>query len=212
MPVRTAGRRVTRGRDRATAVRLLGRPAARTGGIPAASDQDPPALRAAVQEPDLHLLRSRDAGLRELVTIGKVWELAQLDRKVKKGAKYDLVIVDAPQPSRPRLLRTPKTFGDIGARRADQASGGHDLRLHHRPRPHRRPCRRVARGDAGQRDARSSAQADGRARHESRPESSSTGSTPSCSVTRRQRCCASGTRWKPLRTAAMEATPSGGRR
>ena len=35
-------------------------------------------------------------GLRELVTIGKVWELAQLDRRVKKGAKYDLVIVDAP--------------------------------------------------------------------------------------------------------------------
>ena len=35
-------------------------------------------------------------GLRELVTIGKVWELAQLDRRVKRGAKYDLVIVDAP--------------------------------------------------------------------------------------------------------------------
>src|ERR1041385_178821 len=35
-------------------------------------------------------------GMRELVTIGKIWELAQLDRKVKKAAKYDLVIVDAP--------------------------------------------------------------------------------------------------------------------
>src|SRR5213593_2769068 len=35
-------------------------------------------------------------GLRELVTIGKVWELAQLDRRVKRGAKYDVVIVDAP--------------------------------------------------------------------------------------------------------------------
>jgi anion-transporting ArsA/GET3 family ATPase len=53
-------------------------------------------------------------GLRELVTIGKVWELAQLDRKVKKGAKYDLVIVDAPATGHGLgLLRTPKTFSDI---------------------------------------------------------------------------------------------------
>src|ERR671923_2328497 len=28
-------------------------------------------------------------GMRELVTIGKVWELAQLDRRGKKGGKYD---------------------------------------------------------------------------------------------------------------------------
>jgi anion-transporting ArsA/GET3 family ATPase len=53
-------------------------------------------------------------GLRELVTIGKVWELAQLDRKVKKAPKYDLVIVDAPATGHGLgLLRTPKTFGDI---------------------------------------------------------------------------------------------------
>jgi anion-transporting ArsA/GET3 family ATPase len=53
-------------------------------------------------------------GLRELVTIGKVWELAQLDRRVKKGAKYDLVIVDAPATGHGLgLLRTPKTFSDI---------------------------------------------------------------------------------------------------
>ena len=53
-------------------------------------------------------------GLRELVTVGKVWELAQLDRRVKKGAKYDLVIVDAPATGHGLgLLRTPKTFGDI---------------------------------------------------------------------------------------------------
>jgi anion-transporting ArsA/GET3 family ATPase len=53
-------------------------------------------------------------GLKELVTIGKVWELAQLDRKAKKGAKYDLVIVDAPATGHGlAVLRTPKTFGDI---------------------------------------------------------------------------------------------------
>jgi anion-transporting ArsA/GET3 family ATPase len=53
-------------------------------------------------------------GLRELVTVGKVWELAQLDRRVKRGDKYDLVIVDAPATGHGLgLLRTPKTFGDI---------------------------------------------------------------------------------------------------
>ncbi len=53
-------------------------------------------------------------GLRELVTVGKVWELAQLDRRVKKGDKYDLVIVDAPATGHGLgLLRTPRTFGDI---------------------------------------------------------------------------------------------------
>jgi anion-transporting ArsA/GET3 family ATPase len=53
-------------------------------------------------------------GMRELVTVGKVWELAQLDRRVKRGSKYDLVIVDAPATGHGLgLLRTPKTFGDI---------------------------------------------------------------------------------------------------
>lgn len=53
-------------------------------------------------------------GLRELVTIGKMWELAQLDRRVKRGAKYDVVIVDAPATGHGLgILRTPKTFGDI---------------------------------------------------------------------------------------------------
>lgn len=53
-------------------------------------------------------------GMRELVTVGKIWELAQLDRRVKEGSKYDLVIVDAPATGHGiGLLRTPKTFSDI---------------------------------------------------------------------------------------------------
>jgi anion-transporting ArsA/GET3 family ATPase len=53
-------------------------------------------------------------GLRELVTIGKVWELAQLDRRVKRGVTYDTVIVDAPATGHGiGILRTPKTFSDI---------------------------------------------------------------------------------------------------
>jgi anion-transporting ArsA/GET3 family ATPase len=53
-------------------------------------------------------------GLKELVTIGKIWELAQLDRKVRKGRKYDLVIVDAPATGHGiGFLQTPRTFANI---------------------------------------------------------------------------------------------------
>src|SRR5665811_2149215 len=38
-------------------------------------------------------LAAATPGLKELVTIGKIWELAQLDRKVKKGRKYDLCLL-----------------------------------------------------------------------------------------------------------------------
>jgi anion-transporting ArsA/GET3 family ATPase len=63
------------------------------------------------------------------VTVGKVWELAQLDRRVKKGSKYDLVIVDAPATGHSLgLLRTPKTFSQIARvgpikRQADTING-----------------------------------------------------------------------------------------
>ena len=68
-------------------------------------------------------------GLRELVTVGKVWELAQLDRRVKRGAKYDVVIVDAPATGHGiGILKTPKTFSDIARvgpikRQADAING-----------------------------------------------------------------------------------------
>jgi anion-transporting ArsA/GET3 family ATPase len=53
-------------------------------------------------------------GLKELVTIGKIWELAQLDRRVKKGRKYDFVIVDAPATGHGiGFLQTPRTFAAI---------------------------------------------------------------------------------------------------
>ena len=59
-------------------------------------------------------LAAATPGLRELVTIGKIWELAQLDRKVKKGRKYDLVVVDAPATGHGiGFLQTPRTFAGI---------------------------------------------------------------------------------------------------
>jgi anion-transporting ArsA/GET3 family ATPase len=53
-------------------------------------------------------------GMRELLSIGKVWELAQLQRRTRGGAPYDLVIVDAPASGHGlALLRTPRTFASI---------------------------------------------------------------------------------------------------
>jgi anion-transporting ArsA/GET3 family ATPase len=59
-------------------------------------------------------LAAATPGLKELVTIGKIWELAQLDRKVRQGRKYDLVIVDAPATGHGiGFLQTPRTFAAI---------------------------------------------------------------------------------------------------
>jgi anion-transporting ArsA/GET3 family ATPase len=53
-------------------------------------------------------------GMRELLSMGKVWELAQLHRRTRGAAPYDLVIVDAPATGHGvGLLRTPKMFADI---------------------------------------------------------------------------------------------------
>jgi anion-transporting ArsA/GET3 family ATPase len=52
-------------------------------------------------------------GMRELVTIGKVWELAQFERRNACAAPFDLVIVDAPSTGHGLgFLRTPRTFRD----------------------------------------------------------------------------------------------------
>src|SRR4051794_12388557 len=53
-------------------------------------------------------------GLAELVTIGKIWELAQPKRRTRGASHYDLVIVDAPATGHGvAMIRTPKQFADI---------------------------------------------------------------------------------------------------
>jgi anion-transporting ArsA/GET3 family ATPase len=53
-------------------------------------------------------------GLRELLSVGKVWELAQFQRRTRGGQPYDLVIVDAPATGHGlAILRTPRTFAEI---------------------------------------------------------------------------------------------------
>lgn len=59
-------------------------------------------------------LAAATPGLKELVTIGKIWELALDDRKVKSGQRYDLVILDAPATGHGvGFLQTPRTFANI---------------------------------------------------------------------------------------------------
>ncbi|MDQ3935850.1 MAG: ArsA family ATPase [Actinomycetota bacterium] len=59
-------------------------------------------------------LAAATPGLRELVTIGKVWELALLERRRRGDAPYDLVILDGPPTGQGLgMLRTPQTFADV---------------------------------------------------------------------------------------------------
>ncbi len=52
-------------------------------------------------------------GLSELVTIGKVWDLAQLERRTA-GAVFDLTIVDAPPTGHGlAMLRAPATYASV---------------------------------------------------------------------------------------------------
>jgi anion-transporting ArsA/GET3 family ATPase len=53
-------------------------------------------------------------GVDELVTIGKVWDLAQLERRVGGTRPYDLAIVDSPATGHGvALLRAPRTYAQI---------------------------------------------------------------------------------------------------
>src|SRR4051794_3205149 len=54
-------------------------------------------------------------GAKELITIGKCWELAQHERWDRRNTRnYDLVVVDAPASGHGlAMLNTPRTFGEI---------------------------------------------------------------------------------------------------
>ena len=59
-------------------------------------------------------LAAATPGLKELVTIGKIWELALEQRKSSDGRRYDLVVVDAPATGHGvGFLQTPRTFAEL---------------------------------------------------------------------------------------------------
>jgi anion-transporting ArsA/GET3 family ATPase len=61
-----------------------------------------------------HAFAMATPGMRELLSLGKVWELAQLERRTRGGLPYDLVVVDAPATGHGvGILRTPRTFAEI---------------------------------------------------------------------------------------------------
>ena len=115
-------------------------------------------------------LAAATPGLKELVTIGKIWELAQLDRKVKSGRKYDLVIVDAPATGHGiGFLQTPRTFAAI-ARVGPIHSQAQQLDRLITDQEHTGVGdRRPARGDAGQRVGGARARPARRGRRRRRP-------------------------------------------
>ena len=93
-------------------------------------------------------------GVTELVTVGKVWDLAQPKRRTG-GSTFDTVIMDAPATGHAlALLRAPRTYANIArvgpiARQAAQIDA-----LPARSGRDRRALRGAARGDAGERDRR----------------------------------------------------------
>jgi anion-transporting ArsA/GET3 family ATPase len=60
-------------------------------------------------------LTAATPGMRELLTIGKVWELAQPERRAPRGGQtYDLVVLDAPATGHGlAMLRAPSTFASV---------------------------------------------------------------------------------------------------
>jgi anion-transporting ArsA/GET3 family ATPase len=56
-------------------------------------------------------LAAATPGLREMLNVGKLWELAQPDRRVADASPYDVVVVDAPASGHSlALLAAPQTF------------------------------------------------------------------------------------------------------
>ena len=56
-------------------------------------------------------LAAATPGMRELLTVGKVWELAQDDRRTPGAEPYDLVVLDAPATGHGvAVLSAPRTF------------------------------------------------------------------------------------------------------
>ena len=59
-------------------------------------------------------LSAATPGMRELLTVGKVWELAQHRRRARGSRPYDLVVLDAPATGHGlAMLQAPGTFASV---------------------------------------------------------------------------------------------------
>jgi len=106
-------------------------------------DQLPgPLAQLLITSRSVGVLVAATPGLRELLSIGKVWELAQTARRTPGARPFDLVILDAPATGHGvAILQAPATFAGAarGGPIAYQAATIDALLRD--PRPHRRPSR-----------------------------------------------------------------------
>jgi len=73
-----------------------------------------PALRLITGSSAFQHFAAAAPGAKELITIAKVWELAQRERWDAHNRTYDLVVVDAPASGHGlAMLTAPSTFGEI---------------------------------------------------------------------------------------------------
>jgi anion-transporting ArsA/GET3 family ATPase len=79
------------------------------------TDQLPPALADVLASSrTFGYLAAATPGMRELLTVGKVWELAQEDRRTPGAQPYDLVVLDAPATGHGvAVLSAPRTFAQV---------------------------------------------------------------------------------------------------
>jgi anion-transporting ArsA/GET3 family ATPase len=77
-------------------------------------DQLPgPLAQLVIASRSVGVLAAATPGLRELLSIGKVWELAQSARRTPGAEPYDLVVLDAPATGHGvAILQAPRTFAE----------------------------------------------------------------------------------------------------
>jgi anion-transporting ArsA/GET3 family ATPase len=79
------------------------------------TDQLPPGLADVLASSrTFSYLAAATPGMRELLTVGRVWELAQDDRRTPGAHAYDLVVLDAPATGHGvAVLSAPRTFAQV---------------------------------------------------------------------------------------------------
>ena len=79
------------------------------------TDQLPSALADVIASSrTFSYLAAATPGMRELLTVGKVWERAQEDRRTPGATPYDLVVLDAPATGHGvAVLSAPRTFAQV---------------------------------------------------------------------------------------------------
>ena len=174
-----------RGRARRQPVGDHDRPAAGARGVARRARSAAPALRVLARSSAFQYFVAAAPGAKELITIAKVWELAQRERWDRAQPHL------RPRGRRRAVLRPRARDADHAAhvrrdraRRADPPPGVQGPRPARRSRADRLRGGRAARGDAGQRDARARAAAAGGGRHAASRRSSSTACGRSASARR----------------------------